>query len=804
MKNKNLLGLIICLLAFAITAFFFKPLVFENKVLKQHDISMWQGGAKELKDCSKSSDQEALWSNSMFGGMPGYLNGTKYNGNYVDFIFMSATRILPYPSGTVFLAFVSCFVLLLSFRVNIWASAIGALCFAFASFNVISLVAGHNAKVVAISLMPLGLAGINWIFRKKYLLGVIIAALGFALIVQSGHYQIVYYQFLILGIFCLIKGVELLQLKDFKHLGIVVGLSIAAVLIGVGASAGKLLTVKEYGQYSIRGKSELKAKSESDAGSGLDRDYAFAWSQGKLENLTYIIPNLFGGGSTGALGEDSEAYKAFKRQGASKQQALQQVQRMPLYWGDQSFTAGPIYLGAIAVFLFVLSLFVLDKKQKYWIVSILVLGLILSMGKNFSSINYLLFDYLPGLNKFRTPAMAVVIPQLIIAVAAGLAINKVFFSEEKIENLNKKLFYALGITGGFCLFLIVFGKALFSFEGASDQYIQQQAPWLLDALIQDRASLLTKDAFRSLFLILASGALIYFALNNKLKKEFALYGVLALVAFDLIGISNRYISEDNYEKEKKKEFVPSVADQSIFQNAMGENYRVYNLNNPFNEARTSYFHHSLGGYHGAKMRRYQDLIEKHISQNNQKVLRMLNTQYVITDPNQPAQPFNGLGNAWFVSDLVKVNSPDEEINYLGVKNFSPEKNAVIDASKFNVEKTSYEVSPDATIKLDLYSCNQLAFTSNNPKDGFAVFSEIYYPEGWVATIDGENAEIKRVDYVLRALEIPKGKHKIKFSFEPQSYYTGETLSMIFSSLVLILCFGGGGFLIFQSITKGKE
>lgn len=799
MKNKKLLALILCVSAFIITAVFFKPLVFGNKVLKQHDISMWQGGAKELKECRENSEEEPLWSNSMFGGMPGYLNGTHYNGNYVDFIFMSTTRILPYPSGTIFLAFVSCFVFLLSFRVNVLASAIGALCFAFASFNVISLVAGHNAKVVAISLMPLGLAGINWVFRKKYLLGVIIAALGFSLIVQSGHYQIVYYQFLILGIFCLVKGIELLQEKDFKHLGIVVGLSVASVLVGVGASAGKLLTVKEYGQYSIRGKSELKAKSESDAGSGLDRDYAFAWSQGKLENLTYIVPNLFGGASTGSLDEDSEAYKAFKRQGASKQQALQQLQRMPLYWGDQSFTAGPIYLGAIAVFLFVLSLFVLDKKQKYWIVSILVFGLILSMGKNFAGINYFLFDYLPGLNKFRTPSMAVVIPQLIIAVAAGLAINKVFFSEEKIENLDKKLFYAIGITGGFCLFLIVLGKALFSFEGSSDQYIQQQAPWLMDALVKDRASLLSKDAFRSLFLILASGALIYFALSGKLKKEMALYGVLALVAFDLIGVSSRYISEDNYEKEKKKEFVPTVADQSIFQNATGENYRVYNLNNPFNEARTSYFHHSLGGYHGAKMRRYQDLIERHISQNNQKVLRMLNTQFVITDPNKPAQPFNGLGNAWFVQDLVKVNNPDEEIDYLDNENFSPEQNAVIDASKFEVNKTAYGVSTNASIKLDMYTCNKVVYTSNNPNDGFAVFSEIYYPEGWVATIDGKEANIKRVNYILRALEVPKGKHEIKFTFEPQSYYTGKTLSMIFSSLVLLLCFGGGGFLIYKKV-----
>jgi len=801
LKSKFLPILIIIGIFWGVTAFYFSPL-FQGKKIEQHDINQWLGGAHEMLSYEEKSGEPALWTNSMFGGMPTFLVNNFFTANKTYAINTFMNKLMPYPGSIIFIALVCAFVLLLSFEVNIYVAAVGAVIYAFASFNLISIMAGHNAKVVAIAYLPLAFAGLQWLFNRKYILGFLILALGVAMELVPSHFQITYYQFIGLGFFGVFKVIQFIQEKEFKHLGVAVALAVAGVVFGVLPSVGKLLSIQEYGQYSIRGKSELKATSDAEKGSGLDRDYAFAWSQGKSENFTYVIPNLFGGASSGPLDDKSASFEAFVKQGFPKNEAKKQVQHMPLYWGDQSYVAGPIYLGAIACFLFVLGLMIIQPAIRNFLIALSVFGLILSMGKNLAFINNFFFDYLPGFNKFRTPAMAVTIPQFCVALGAGLGLQHILFASLSKEEAKKKLLTAFAVVGGFCGFILLLGGFLFSFAGLNDDYLQKQAPWLLNAIIDDRKSLMMSDAFRSLFFISVVFGFIYAVLLDKVKKEWALIGIVFFALLDLWLVDTRYLNDSNYTKVKDSNyFEETVADKSIL--ADKSHYRVFNVNNPFNEARTSYHHHSLGGYHGAKMRRYQDLIDQHLSKNNLNVLKMLNTKYVITDPNQPAQAFPGLGNAWFVSEVKAVQSPDEELAYLGKEEFNPENVAVVDQSKFKTTKQSFTKEGNM-ISLVKYEPNTLNYKATVANDGLAVFSEIYYPKGWKVTVDGKVVEHIRVNYVLRALELSKGQHDIVFTFEPETYYKGEKISLISSYALIAMLVLGFAFLVYKEADQTKK
>ncbi|QNH61921.1 YfhO family protein [Hymenobacter sediminicola] len=828
--------LLAVLVFLALAVLYFSPIVFDGKTLSQHDIVQFNGGAHEAQLYREATGKEALWTNSMFSGMPTYLISTHFTGDLSIYLQKIFTLGLPAVVANLFLALVCGYVLFVALGLSPVVSGVGAIALGFTSYNLVILAAGHNTKSLALAYAPVVLAGLIVAFRRNKWLGTGLFAVGLAMNVRANHLQITYYLLLLVlvcGIVELIGAVRENRLPDFLAR---TGLLAVAALLAVGVSFGRLYTTIEYGKYSIRGKSELKtppptapgqqaatpAGDDGAGGSGLDRDYAFGWSYGVGESITLLIPNFYGGASQSKLSDDSETGKALAAMGLPPVQLSDYLAHMPTYWGDQPITSGPVYVGAIVCFLFVLGLFVADRRLRIWLLVGTILSIVLAWGKNFESFNYLMFDYFPGYNKFRSVSMALVIAQLAMPLLAVLALARVLRSRAtatsaagasmhpslaalsaktttdapETADLKRKLLLALGITVGVCLLAFLIGLGA-DFASPIDAQLQQQG-FPLDALRQDRAAMLRGDVFRSIvFIVLAAGAL-WFYLQRKLSAVMAaaLVGVLTLV--DLWSVDKRYLNDANFQRETvAQQFVPSAADQQILQDK-DLSYRVLNAANPFNEANTSYFHKSIGGYHGAKLRRYQDLIDRQISLNNTQVLNMLNTRYVIVpaqapqQQGQPGQPEQvqrnpgALGNAWFVNDIQKVQTPDQEIQALTGLNAAT--TAVVDATKFPLAKTSY-AAPGSTIALTNYSPDALTYRATATADAFVVFSEIYYADGWNAYLDGKLVPHLRANYVLRAMPLPAGTHTIEFKFEPTEYAIGNTVSLVSSVLLILVLLG---------------
>ncbi|TPE45246.1 YfhO family protein [Pontibacter mangrovi] len=784
-----------------LTAVYFSPVLFQDKGLAQHDILQFKGGAKEIQDYRERTGEEALWTNSMFGGMPAYLIQTHFPGDWSGYIHKILTFDLPALAGNIFITLICAYILLVAMGMSSWLAIIGAVAFSFTSYNLIILEAGHNTKSLTIAYIPMVLAGLIYALRKNLWVGAALFAVGLTMNLHFNHLQMTYYMLLLVLVFAVVEIIYAVKHGTVAELLKRGAVLLVAAILAVGVNFGRLYTTAEYSEYSIRGKSELtQPNSGNNVGSGLDRDYAFNWSYGVGETLTMLIPDMFGGSSTASLDTDSETYNAFLKMGAAPAQAEQLVkQGLPMYWGAQPMTSGPVYVGAIVVFLFVLGLFIVDRRWTSWLVAGTILSIVLAWGKNFEAFNYFIFDHFPLYNKFRAVASALVIAQITIPFLAILALWKLINERSEVKNLDKKLLISGGITAGVCLLVGLFAGTASFMSDADQQLIQAQFP--IDAIRADRASMMRSDAFRSLVFILLAAGLLYFYVKNKLSATVAIAGVGILVLVDLWSVDQRYLNNGDFERRVEANFFqPTPADQMILQDTedkeRGLSYRVINLPNPFNDARTSYFHKSVGGYHGAKLRRYQDLIDRHISQNNLEVLRMLNTRYAITgNPKQPVQRVpDALGNAWFVEEVKPVQSPDEELEALTM--FDAGATAVVDVSKFPIERRHF--NPDsATIKLTAYEPNDLKYEYEAAKEGVVVFSEIYYPEGWQAYLDGEPVDHFRADYVLRAMEVPAGKHTIEFKFAPKSYYTGNTVSLI-SSILLVLVVAGA---IFYAVKK---
>lgn len=799
-KQKIFINIGVVVAIWLVTALFFKPMVFEGKKMAQHDIKQWRGGAEEVVKFREANgdENESLWTNSMFGGMPAYLVSMKGPGNLMKKVREVAYLGMPYPASTIFAAMLSFYILAVCFGVRWYYALIGAIAYAFASFNIFSLAAGHNAKIQAIGWAPLIIAGAKLIVDRKWLIGVAVMALGTSLEIISGHLQITYYTIIVLFIFGIVYLVDLIREKQLpKLLGVVIALIVAGSL-AILPETTYLWTLKEYSDYSTRGKSEITLE-DKDKEEGLTRDYVFQYSQGTWENLSFIVPNVMGGASAGKLDESSESFKALRKQGASKKQAKQQCERMPTYWGDQRFTAGPVYIGAVICFLFVLGLFVVDKKYKIWLVSATLLGIIFSMGRNFPSINNLFYDFLPGYNKFRTVSMAVMIVQLTMPLLAVLALQKV---NELKEKSLKPILMSGAVTGGLLL-LILIGSAFASFSaGENDKNLPE---WILEAILADRASLLRADVFRSLLFVAIAFGILFAWVKDMLKPMYAGVILVAVVLTDMTVVSKRYFAE-NYIKEKKvgDMFKKTPADNFILADKE-LNYRVLNVTRgpggEFNESETSFYHKSIGGYHGAKIRRFQDIVDRYLGKRDPKVLSMMNVKYAITDPNKEPVRVPSLGNVWLVEELIPVKNPDEEIAKIGDESFDPSKMAIVDESKFKIDKQKFDVT--GQVRLKTYQPNKLTYQSNLNADGFAVFSEVYYPKGWNVTIDGKPVDYLRVNYLLRGMRLPKGKHTIEFSFHPKAYYAGEKISFAASLLLILLCIGAFGKVIWDIIQKEK-
>ena len=729
--------------------------------------------------------------------------------------------------ANLFLALLCGYILLVALGVRPLVAVAGAVALGFSSYNLAILAAGHNTKSLALAYAPLVLGGLLVTYRRDKWLGAALFAVGLTLNVHVNHLQITYYLLLLVAIFGIIELVSAVRTGHLPNFLKRTALLALGAALAVGVSFGRLYTTAEYSKYSNRGPSELKtaaptapgqtpaAANPEEASSGVDRDYAFQYSYGVGETITLLIPNFYGGASSMPLGPNSNLAKAGLPQ--------EYLGGMPTYWGQQSYTAGPVYMGAVVCFLFILGLFVVEKRTRYWLLAGTVLSILLAWGKNFEAFNYLIFDFLPGYNKFRAVSMALVIAQLAMPILGALALSRILRPRLAPQPLNSadpqlhpalakaakagapvmqvsadaaallpKVLYAGAIAAGLCL-LAYLASFSFDFAAPVDGELTKQGftPELLTALRADRADLLRNDVWRGLLFIGAALIVLYFHLKGRLAVMPAAALMVALVLLDLWGVDKRYLGENKFQNETiAASFQPTAADQLILRDN-DLSYRVLNLQNPFNEAQTSYFHKSIGGYHGAKLRRYQDLIERQISNNNQQVLNMLNMRYLITgDAKQPVQRNPGaLGNAWFVNEVKPVKSPDEEMAALST--LSPATEAVVDISKFPQQKAATYDIAGSTIALTNYSPDELKYRYNATHDAMVVFSEIYYADGWQAFIDGKPVPHLRADYVLRALPVPAGAHTIEFKFEPKAYAVGNGVSLV-ASIALLLALVAAG------------
>jgi hypothetical protein len=764
---------------------YFSP-VFSGKKLAQSDLMQVAGMGQEVFEYKKQTGETSLWTNSMFGGMPAYqISGIESSFNLFSIISKVISFGLPQPLPLVILYFVGAYIFLLAFGAGPWIGGIGAMAFTFCSYNFIILEAGHYNKSLAIAFMGPVLAGIRYTYRKDLLIGGILSAFFVALQVWGGHPQITYYLLFAILCYVLAEGWSAFQEKTLPHFLKASGILILAAGLGTASYAGHLYITYDYAKQTIRGNSELSS-SGNETGSGLDKDYAFAWSYGKAETFTLLIPRFMGGSSQEDAGKNSEAYKVLVQNGYSNAEA----KRLPTYWGAQPFTSGPVYVGAVMIFLFVLGCFLIKGPTRYWILAATLLSFMLAWGKNLEWFNYLLFDTLPMFNKFRAVAMALVIASLTIPLMAALALSAWVSSTGNKQEKLKALYWATGITGGLCLLFALAPGTFFDFSGPSDNQMGQLAKYL----VSDRKSMMQQDAGRSLGFILATAIIAWLLLNQKLKKEIFLGIVAALTLTDLWTVNLRYLGKDEFKPatQVEKPFAPSIADQMILEDK-DPNFRVLNTTvNTFNDASTSYFHKSVGGYHPAKLRRYQDMIERHISQNHFNVLNMLNTKYLIMSSREEggspmAQRNPGaLGNAWFVHNLIWAENADQEIEALNPP-FAPDTTAVADVRFKSQILTNWSApEPGDTIFLTSYKPNELIYTSRAKGERLAVFSEVYFPNGWKVWIDDQPADHFRVNYILRSMNVPAGEHSIRFKFDPDDYTRGNALGDITSGIITVL------------------
>ena len=793
----------ICVIGLFILAslVYFYPTL-QGKAIYQSDIAQYKGMAQERDAYKEVTGEESYWTNSAFGGMPTYQLGANYPHNYVKELDR-LIRFLPRPADYLFLYLIGFYILLLCLKVDFRLAALGALAFGFSTYLIIILGVGHNAKAHALGYIPMVLGGIVLVFRKKYILGFILTALAMALEISANHYQMTYYFMLLVLVMGLVYLIYAIKEKELKHFFASVGILVLAVVLSIFTNATSLMATKEYADWSTRGTSELTINpdgSEKPVSTGLDYDYITQYSYGIAESLNLFAPRLFGGSGGENLGKESKAYEYLSNQGLTPTKAIEFSSSLPLYWGDQPIVAAPAYVGAIVFFLFLLGVFLVDGKKKWWLLSGAILSLLLSWGRNFPLLTNFMIDYFPLYNKFRAVSSIQVVLELCLPVLGILGIRELFKSsvdqKEKLKALKLSFFVSVGL--GIFIFLL---KGFFDFEGLRDEtYRGYFGDELMTMIQRDREAVYINDTFRSLIYVALAAAALWFFIKDKINKNILVFALGALILFDLVGVDLRYVNEDDFVRQRQvnQPFQANQIDQMIQQD--DSIYRVFDPQEGINGARTSYFHKSIGGYHAAKPRALQNLFEFHLYQNNLQVLNMLNVKYIIQQDEEgnsfPAVNPDANGNAWFVNQLVPVSSDNEEI--LKLKDFNSKTQAVVNTQEYP-ELTKLRYSVDSLARIDLvdYRPNSITYTTKNPNDGFAVFSEMHYPSGWHAFIDGKPQEHYRVDYALRGMKVPAGQHKIEFRFEPEVVETGGQITLAANILLGLMIFGGLGFTLFR-------
>ncbi|WP_282779931.1 YfhO family protein [Phaeodactylibacter xiamenensis] len=798
MMQKVIPHLIALGIFFALCAAFFFPQL-EGKMPQQGDIIQYRGMSQEVREYKEQTGETSLWTNAMFGGMPTYQINTVSEGNTLKVLDNIGTLGMKPPIGRFFLAMAGFYLLMVVLGANPWLAVIGAIAFGLTTNNLILFEAGHETKVKSISYLPIVTVGLLMAFRKRYLLGGILFATGLGLNIMANHVQMTYYFALTLLIFGVAELVYNIRRNRLPHFAKAAGVLIAGGLLALGAAASNLWITYEYSKDTMRGEPILETTGDASSSSeteGLAWDYAMQWSNGAIDLFASYIPGVAGGGSQEAIGDDSAIAQDLRRKGAR----LPANFKAPLYWGDLPFTSGPIYFGSIVFFLFLMGLFLVKGPVKWWIGLGTLLTMLLSMGNNLEGFNRLFFDYFPLYNKFRTPNSILSVTAFLVPVLGFLTLHKIINQKVTKEDAMRSLKIGGGIAAAIALFFALLGPSFFDFNSAGDARLEQSG-FDLGAVRADRQSLMQGDAFRTLILVLLSGGLLWAYLQEKVKLNILLLGLGVLITFDHWTVGRRYVDEDLFVTERQyfAGLAPRPVDEQILQDT-DPHYRVYDASiNTFNSSKASYYHKTIGGYHAAKLQRAQDLIDRHLSQGNQKVLDMLNTKYfIIGQPGQEQvqQNPNALGNAWLISNFQTVNSANAEIDAL--TDFDPATTAVVHQD-FKEYIAGLSPSGAGQIKLTSYAPNKLTYEATVQGDQFAVFSEVWYgpDKGWQAYIDGQPVDHIRVNYLLRGLKIPAGQHEITFEFSPASFDRGVMVSRIFSSLILLGLIGYVGYSGYQ-------
>ena len=815
---KKWLPDVLAVLLFAVLAFaYFFPADIEGRILYRHDASAGRGAGQEGVEYMQKTGERSRWTNALFGGMPTYQMAPSYKSTDK---LSTMTKIyhlfLPENVWYVFAYLLGFYILLRAFDFRQHLAALGSIIWAFSTYFLIIIAAGHIWKVWALAYLPPMIAGIVLAYRGKYLWGFLLTAIFTAFEINANHVQMTYYYLFIILAMVIAWLVDAIRKKEYVHFAKATGVCIAGAAIGVCINLSNLYHTWQYGQESMRGKSELvKKNSGNQTNSGLERDYITQWSYGIDETWTLLVPNTKGGASMPM----SESKIAMEKADPTYESIYQQIGQ---YWGEQPGTSGPVYVGAFVMMLFILGLFIVKGPMKWALLAATILSILLSWGKNFMGFTDFFLDYVPMYAKFRTVASILVIAEFTIPLLAMLALKKIFDEPEILTTKIKFFYISFALTAGFCLLFALMPSMFFdSFISSSEMRALSTLPQehigpLTNNLTEMRRAVFTADCWRSFWIIVVGTAMLLLYKYRKLKAEYAVAGILVLCLVDLWQVNKRYLNDEMFVPQSEREAPQQMSqtDEQILKDKTLD-YRVLNLaSNTFNENETSYYHKSIGGYHAAKLRRYQEMIGQYINPEMQAlmgavseaggdmtqikgdsicpVLNMLNTRYFIF-PLQggqtvPLQNPYALGNAWFVDKVSYAKNANEEI--LAVGRIDLRHEAVAD-EKFKAqlgESTAQDTLSMVTIKT--YEPNQLTYEVNSDKGGVIVFSEIYYP-GWTATIDGEPAELGRVDYILRALSVKPGKHEVVLSFFPKSVDVTETIAYIAYAILLLVLVGMG-------------
>lgn len=814
-ENQN--HLIIIGIFLLLVVFYFTP-VWQGKTLLQSDVMQARGSQKEIFDYREKDGTTPLWTNSMFGGMPTYQIWYDHANNITTHIGPAIRAIFPPPADVLLMFLLGGYFLFAVLRMKPWVAAIGAVALAFSSYNMIYVEAGHINKAYAIAYFAPIIGSVILCYRGSKFWGPSLLALFLALELRANHIQMTYYLFLALLV---LVGFELyyaIRDKKLNNFLKATGLQLIGVIVAVLVNASVLFPTYEYSKETIRGKANISKTDDSGkSAAGLDKEYAYAWSQGIGENITFLIPNAYGGRSGGTLTPESNTIKTLQKIGASKEEALQYANRLfPTYWGEKQFTSGPWYFGAGIIFLFVLALFVVKDRLKWWILAATLLTILLSFGRHLPFISDLFFDYFPMYNKFRAVESILVIPSVLIPLLAIMGLNEIITRGNEIKDLDKKVLYSGGAVALLCLLIAVMPSLLSlrisnhqDYVASLQQYIQDPslASELANSLLKDRADMASNDAWRSFFIVVLTFAFVWFFVKKKLNAGILIAAVAVITLVDLWSVDKRYLNTESFvDKSIYEKPIPEREVDQLIHLDKDLSYRVFDLTtSPFNDASASYFHKSIGGYHAAKLMRFQELLEHQFNGNfNEDVLDMLNVRYVITkdqsnNSDRIQRRSSALGNAWFVNNVKFVNSNQAEMDALGT--FDPKKEAIVNEGlKGQLGDKSIGQPNNAEIKLTSYHPDTLKYEYSAGNNVFAVFSEIYYDKGWKAYVDDEEVPIIRTDYLLRGLSLPGGNHKVEFVFAPNSMRISNIISLI-ASITLVL---GLGFAIWLSIKHRKE